>query len=265
MRQSIERYILSNRKKDEIYYEHIQRYHFAKDFSIDREVLDIACGSGYGSYFLAKTGSRSVKGVDISKEAIHYCKRRYRCNNLAFSVMDATKLQFPACTFDTVISFETIEHIKDCNLFLAELKRVLKPNGVIVISTPNKEVYGRLGGDAHKFHVKEFYLDEFKELISRYFNIQGLYGQKKSEYYGRKVDAYNKFKKAAEEKFLLRINSAKLKSFIPYKIWCYLSKKIINLYSPRVSCLEDLTISENNIEMAKFFICAAKSQQSFNP
>lgn len=258
-----ERYIVS-KNRDEIYYEHAKRYSFAGAFIGGREVLDVACGSGYGSYYLAKNGARHVTGIDISEEMIRYCRSRYRRPNLEFQVMDAADLKFPDNSFDAVISFETIEHIYQPELFLSGLKRVLKPEGMLVISTPNKAVYGLLPEDAHEFHLREFYLDEFKELLGRFFNIQKLYGEKRSKYYEEKMSGYKRrMEEAPKRNILLRSNPLKFKNLIPNKLRYYLSDQIIKLSGkvirmssplPSVSSLEDLTISEEGIEESKFFI-----------
>lgn len=254
-----ERYAVSNRQ-DEIYYEHMQRYVFAQRFAKDRKILDVACGSGYGSYFLAANGAQHVDGVDISKKAISHCHLHYHKDNLTFNVMDGVSLKLTDNSFDMVVSFETIEHIRQPDLFLSELKRVLKPDGILIISTPNKAIYGLLGGDAHDFHVKEFLLDEFKELLNKFFDVRNLYGQKRSEYYDKKIIEYEKkTKEKAQTNIFLKSNPLKLKNLIPDRIRRYLSGKITGLVvrSPEVSSFEDLVISEVGIEESKFFLAIA--------
>ena len=254
MQETSERYTSSG-QKDEIYYEHIQRYYFAKGFIDNKKVLDVACGSGYGTYFMARNGAQLVTGIDISEEVINYCQKCYRNKNLAFEVMDATDLKFPDNSFDVIVSFETIEHLSDHDLFLTELKRVLKPQGVVIISTPNKAVYGKLEGDAHKFHLKEFYLDEFKDLVSRYFNIQRLYGQKRSKYCDMRIDDYNKkIKKYSDELCFLRNGQPRFRNQIFKNICCYLSKKISEYYFRQAFSIKDLVISESSIDESKFFL-----------
>ncbi|HOW58727.1 MAG TPA: class I SAM-dependent methyltransferase [Candidatus Omnitrophota bacterium] len=257
MNKTSERYTLSN-NRDEIYWEHMQRYLFAKEFLQNKNVLDVACGSGYGSQLLAKNSAASVVGVDLSEEAIDYCKKNYRSENLSFQVMDAARLKFSEAAFHTIVSFETIEHITNPDSMLAEMKRVLCPQGTIMISTPNNKVYGLLKGDAHQFHVKEYCLDEFQALVGRHFCIQKMYGQRRSDHYEEKIGAYPRaIKDATKNNIFLRENPYKIKNLIPNSIRQYLSKKIMNLPFPKVASLEDLVISENNIEESKFFICVA--------
>ena len=251
-----ERYIVSG-EKNETYYEHFQRYHFAGDFTTDKDVLDVACGSGYGSYLLAESGARHVSGIDISPKAIGYCRKRYSLRNLSFETMDARDLGFADASLDVAVSFETIEHIDDQDAFLSELKRVLRPGGLIIISTPNKAVYGKLPRQAHRFHVKEFSLDEFRGLIERYFDLRKLYGQRRCDSYIREVIGYNQaLSKAARENFFTKANPLRLKNYIPARLRYYLVQKIAGLPPPRISA-EDLVITEDTIENSKFFICIA--------
>ncbi|MFA5275527.1 MAG: class I SAM-dependent methyltransferase [Candidatus Omnitrophota bacterium] len=257
-----ERYVVSN-NKGEIYYEHIKRYLFAKDFIVNKDTLDVACGSGYGSHFLANSGARYVHGIDISKKTIGYCRKRYRAPNLSFEIMDASALKFPAASFDAIVSFETIEHIEDYDSFLLQLKRVLRPGGKIIISTPNKAVYGMLKGDAHKFHIREFELEEFQELISRRFNIDQLYGERRSENCEKRIACcdYNKeLLEAAKKNTILKAIPLRFKNIFPENIRRYLAAKITKFSFPGASSLEDLVISQDHIAESKFFICVATNR-----
>ncbi len=107
---------------------HLKRYAFAKDFCDSKTVLDIACGSGYGTYYLA-TSVKKIIGVDCSSEAIEYARRRYAHPNASFEVMDACNMRFPDHTFDVVCSFETIEHVEQVEAYLQQVARVLKNDG----------------------------------------------------------------------------------------------------------------------------------------
>ncbi|MEM4325817.1 MAG: class I SAM-dependent methyltransferase [Candidatus Pacearchaeota archaeon] len=172
--------VIPNKTPKSIFNEHISRYDFAAKFVINKVVLDIACGTGYGSAYLLKKGrAKKVYGGDISPEAINYAKKKYRNKKLFFKVMDATKMPFKNNFFDVIISFETIEHISEYTEFLCECKRVLKKNGRIIISTPNKIVSSPLTKNpCNPFHVKEFYLQEFKEILNNFFVVENIYGQK---------------------------------------------------------------------------------------
>lgn len=148
-----------------IYYEHITRYKFASQFIKGKNVLDLACGEGYGSDLLLKSGAKKVVGVDISTETVNHAKNKYKSKNLSFIQSDAVSLPFEDKTFDIVVSFETIEHLKDQDKFISEIKRVLTKNGLAIISTPNARVYEK----GNIFHIKELTIKAFENLIMSKF------------------------------------------------------------------------------------------------
>lgn len=161
-----------------IYDEHIYRYIFAASLAENKVVLDVACGTGYGAGFMAEKASKVV-GADISLEAVDYAAERFcKDNKAGFVCADAIRLPFVDNAFDIVVSFETIEHIRQCRKFLAECRRVLKANGLLVCSTPNRRIFSpKLAKPINTFHVKEFWPEEFYRLLSRYFVNITLYGQ----------------------------------------------------------------------------------------
>lgn len=161
----------------EIWYEHFHRYVFALEFTRGRRVLDAACGEGYGSALLA-TAAADVTGVDISAEAIEHASKRYRADNLEFRQADCTALPFADNAFDCVVSFETLEHLENQHGLLGEFRRVIKPNGFLLISTPDKAVYSDRQEHQNEFHVAELYRDQFEELLADYFPASRLWGQK---------------------------------------------------------------------------------------
>ncbi len=162
----------------EMWYEHWHRYAFAAPVVHGLSVLDAACGEGYGSAILAGV-AHSVDGVDISAEAIGHARDRYGDRpGLSFHVADATKLPFPDQQFDAVVSFETLEHLHAQDELLAGFRRVLKPGGFLLISSPDKRVYSDVTGYQNEFHVRELYRQELIDLIRRHFPAMRLYGQK---------------------------------------------------------------------------------------
>ena len=139
-------------------------------------ILDVACGIGYGSRILRFHGAKKSVGVDVSKNAIVYAEKHYPESN--FFIMDATQLGFRSEVFDVVCSFETIEHIKEFEKYLSEIKNLLKPGGLFIVSTPLKEAWSPYGNrSANPFHVREFSQKEFCSVISDFFQIVGIYGQ----------------------------------------------------------------------------------------
>jgi SAM-dependent methyltransferase len=162
----------------EIWYEHWHRYHFAASLVDGREVLDVACGEGYGSALFARN-ARKVAGVDLAGAAIAHARARYAGHsNLEFHVADCTALPFPAGSFDTVVSFETIEHIAAQEAFLDEVRRVLRPEGLFVVSCPNKAEYTDKRQVVNTFHIRELYRDELEGLLTPRFPHLRWYGQR---------------------------------------------------------------------------------------
>ncbi|MCV0399666.1 MAG: methyltransferase domain-containing protein [Nitrosarchaeum sp.] len=155
-----------------LFQEHIIRYLFASEFVNSKVVLDAACGTGYGSSLLAESRAYRVFGIDNSPEAIDFCKKNYSKKNLEYYLADCTNLPFTSQQFDVVTSFETIEHLKKPLKFIAEIKRILKENGIMIISTPNIESYS----EKNEFHMFEYTLSDFRSMLTTYFkNVLILY------------------------------------------------------------------------------------------
>ncbi len=162
----------------EIWYEHFHRYALVTRWCTNMRTLDAACGEGYGSALLANTAA-SVEGVDISEQAIEHARQRYgNVNGLGFHVADCTSLPFDDNEFDRVVSFETLEHLAGHDQLMAEFRRVLKPDGLLILSSPDKAIYSDQQNTENEYHVKELYRDELEALIQRYFPASHLLGQK---------------------------------------------------------------------------------------
>lgn len=157
--------------------EHLHRYLCALTICRDKEVLDVACGEGYGCYIIAQVAKRVV-GVDIDRETIECATKRYGNEHISFSAGDCTRLPLQADSVDVVVSFETIEHIVDHTGFLKEIKRVLRNDGVLIMSTPNRIVASPPDTRPNEFHVLELYKEEFQGLISGFFKNVLFFGQK---------------------------------------------------------------------------------------
>jgi glycosyltransferase involved in cell wall biosynthesis/ubiquinone/menaquinone biosynthesis C-methylase UbiE len=169
---------------------HLKRYDFAKEFCEGKISLDAACGVGYGSVCLAEV-AKEVTGIDISSEAIAYAKSNYQRDNLRFRVMDVSRLEFPDKYFDAVCSFETIEHLKQPETFISEVKRVLKDNGIFIVSTSPQ---GRktIHNPKNPYHKIEFSPADFASLLKRNFMHVEIFGQRRMQsnlhYYVQKID-----------------------------------------------------------------------------
>lgn len=158
--------------------EHLHRYAWCLPLVKGKDVLDVASGEGYGSAMLA-ANARSVRGVDISHDAVAHAAERYAAlPNLAYVQGSAAAIPLADDSVDVVVSFETIEHLMEQEEMMAEIRRVLRPDGVLVMSSPNKEVYSDRAGYHNDFHVKELYQAEFQDLVGRHFPAWRLCGHR---------------------------------------------------------------------------------------
>jgi len=157
--------------------EHLHRYAFALQFVSYKKVVDIASGEGYGSNLLAEL-AESVTGIDIAKESVEHASIKYKKDNLKYIIGSADNIPVEDNTVDVVVSFETIEHHDKHHEMLKEIKRILKDDGILIISSPDKYYYSDLRKTQNPYHIKELYFQEFKDLISLYFPNQSYYSQK---------------------------------------------------------------------------------------
>ncbi len=164
----------------EIWIEHWHRYHFAARWAAGLQVLDVACGEGYGTALLASVAAQAT-GVDLSNQAIAHAARQYAgLGNARFLCASCTTIPLPDAGIDLAVSFETVEHIEAQAQFLAELARVLKPDGVLILSCPNKLEYTDKRDYRNEFHVKELYRAELAQLVGAHFPHCVWYGQRPS-------------------------------------------------------------------------------------
>jgi 2-polyprenyl-3-methyl-5-hydroxy-6-metoxy-1,4-benzoquinol methylase len=168
-----ERFIPTNELiNDEIGFEHLHRYHSIIPFILNKSVLDIACGEGYGTALIGKY-AKKVTGVDIDEACIQWGTKHYAAasNNLEFKKGTVDNIPLADKSVDVVISFETIEHVNESTQqqFMAEVKRVLQPGGILIISTPNTVNYSERFENNNEFHEKEFRKEEFHEFLKEHF------------------------------------------------------------------------------------------------
>jgi SAM-dependent methyltransferase len=159
----------------EIVYEHWHRYAFAQSLAQGQRVLDVACGEGYGSALLA-ANALSVTGVDISVEAIRHAEENYGSAhpNLRFLQASAASLPLEDHSVDLIVSFETIEHLPQPLQapMIEEFARVLAPNGILILSSPNRPEYSPPGALPNPFHVYELDRRELEILLEPFFPSQ---------------------------------------------------------------------------------------------
>jgi len=172
---------------------HLARYVFAATLVQSSDaVLDVPCGTGYGSSILSEK-AKSVCGVDVFDGAITHANECFKKENNRFIVADATNLRAELTdqSFDRIVSFEGIEHLNDQRAFLSEMRRLLAPQGRLIISTPRKP-------HGSPFHTVEFSRSEFEMLLGEYVQIEAMYGQIFTDIFDLSVrsvdpDAYHRF------------------------------------------------------------------------
>lgn len=181
---------------------HLHRYIFALPYIVNKNCLDVACGTGYGTAIVSMLAS-GVTGVDIDDETIKWAKQ----NNLFYTKVkflkaDLNKEKIPGC-YDTIISFETIEHLDTPTEFLEKIKNALKPHGQLILSVPVNE-------PANPFHKHFFNWQSITRLVESVFG-------KNIRWFSQKV---NSIKEGKDEKAFFTICVAnKNSSLVNLRIW----------------------------------------------
>ncbi len=155
---------------DDNFRNHLRVYEFAAQFVPGRRVLDVGCGTGYGAAFLLKSGAASVRGIDLSPEAIRYARRKFGKMGVQYEVMDAQAISFDPGRFDLVFSSENLEHLPKPADCVAGIRRTLAQGGIFVLGTPNPEMdLDEAGTLENPYHVKEFSFEELQSMLRPLF------------------------------------------------------------------------------------------------
>ena len=147
-------------------YEHWSRYLFALSYVRDREVLDYGCGTGFGSRLLAES-ARDVLALDRASDAIRYAEEHHPHPRCQYAICDDLPTDAATASRDVVVCFEVIEHLHHQRELLRELRRILRPDGVLLVSTPEPSYTAGLG--ENPYHVRELPRDEFVALVAEHF------------------------------------------------------------------------------------------------
>jgi SAM-dependent methyltransferase len=159
---------------------HLERYRFASAYCAGAcVVVDVACGSGYGSRVLRDAGPHRAYGVDVDAAAVQGARDKYGTKVLSFVTADAARLPLADDSVDVLVSFETIEHVDPPWRCVAEARRVLKKGGLYLVSTPNGELPGAYlhGRPRNPFHKQELREHEFTGVLTLGFSEVELFGQ----------------------------------------------------------------------------------------
>lgn len=161
--------------------EHHERYRFVSGFVKGKVVVDCACGSGVGSKIYARSGAKQVLAFDVDEHVFTEAITKHSEPNLVFSRANAYSLPLQDNVADVFVSLETIEHIEDDDRYLSEICRLLKPDGLLICSTPNRTVTnpGTSLTDRpwNSFHIREYSSSEFVSILKNRFYSLELFGQ----------------------------------------------------------------------------------------
>lgn len=193
---------------------HLNRYLSAKKFIKGKKVLDIACGEGYGTYLLKRWDAAEVTGVDISEEALEVAREKFAGAGITFLNHTAEELPFENEAFDVVVSYETVEHLDYPEKFLAEIKRCVRKDGIIIVSCPNDPYYYTQENYSNPYHKRKYTWFDFNELAVKYLgdNVKWYLGLAVNGFAtipqdeSRFPDKHDLSKLTMEEMFLAREN-----------------------------------------------------------
>ena len=205
--------------------DHLNRYQFCRQFVKGKIVLDAGCGIGYGACLLAEAGARWVDAIDISSEAIAMAHEYYEHPHVHFIAQDV--LSFSATDkYEVITSFETIEHLADTEKYLSIMRNALKPDGLFFVSTPSRTVSNskatRFDKPRNPYHRVEWTRDEFVDLLSGYFKVEEVYGQRPYYYKCTRIRTLQSVFVSKRLRAVLRLpeaNYAKLS--VVRRIHCY--------------------------------------------
>ncbi len=157
--------------RDTYVLDHYGRYCFTSPFVAGKRVLDVACGYGYGSHLLWEAGAGAVVGVDLSPEAIAYAREKYAAPGIEYVQADATELSKAVSgVFDVVVSFETIEHLREPDRFIQALRAHVNDESILFFSVPNE----RNTSVDNPFHLHKFNREQFETLLRQAFSVEAI-------------------------------------------------------------------------------------------
>lgn len=242
------------------YIYHESRYKFAETYIKDKSVLDLGCGSGYGAKILS-TNAKKVLAIDKSKDTIEFAKNNFGNEKVEFICANVLETGINYNSVDVVVCFEVIEHLETPDLLIMEIKRVLKKDGLLIISTPNKDIASpNSDTPINPFHKKEYTLDELKCLFSEYFSQRQFYGEWPNLDMAKSYSTANKIDKIAQR--ITRLDLLRLRKIFPINFRTAVAEGFIDKTVDIIqhNKHENYLISEINERFdAKAFICLCRN------
>ena len=242
--------------------EHQARYEFAKAFVQPGVMLDIACGNGYGCDLLQPICDADVIGVDLDLPTLSNARQTYSQKKINFLSGSGTEIPFADRSFYTITSMETLEHIANDHKFLRELARVMQPNGVCIITTPNK-LYSLSHHITNPFHMREYDEASLYNLLSQYFGSVSIYHQGFAKGYHNEVRLYaqtiqeRKRNLNSLTRFAIENIYRPVKNLLPTSITNFAIKGILGLSYPQPE-QSQITISSDVVEDCSNFVVICK-------
>lgn len=235
------------------------RYIEALNYIKELDVLDIASGVGWGSYLMS-TVAKSVKGIDLSEEAIRTSKKYYSNNNVSFELGNSKNIPLSDNSYDAIVSFETIEHVENTRIFIDELYRVAKPCAILILSTPNGYCTKMHKNDKplNPFHVEEYMKSELFRVLEGKWDIVEYKGQYPIKNESSQVDEYRQW--IRDYWYLNKLNE---KDSILIKIYSRLIVKLRKLisYEPAYNyCCKPVMIEDGYEPVVHFLVCRSKKE-----
>ncbi len=158
------------------FYQHVRAYEFCQSYISNKVVMDIGCGTGYGSFLLCKR-AKCVIAFDRDVNSINRAKEQYSNRKINFFISDIYNPPSLTDKAEVIIALQVIEHLRSPGLMIENALKQLQKEGIFIISTPNKSK----GYNKNPYHIKEFSYQELSHLLKKYFTevvIYGLHGDR---------------------------------------------------------------------------------------
>lgn len=236
------------------------RYIYALRYINDKEVLDVACGVGWGSYLIGMAGAKKVTSIDLSEEAIKTAKKYYSNFNIEYICNYLEKSKVADSSIDVITSFETFEHLENPKSMLDEFYKVIKPNGVLLLSTPNAHAfkYKRDDSPHNPYHFQEYYKEDINQIIKDKWDIIEYKGQYSMLAESSEVFKYRKW---IRDYYIQMSLSNKIGVLGKVIILIFRKLNILTLNEPAFSgSCEPISIQINNEPAFHYFILKPKKQ-----
>jgi ubiquinone/menaquinone biosynthesis C-methylase UbiE len=248
------------------YHEHLARYRFAETYIRRGRTLDIATGTGYGANLLCQNPEIYVVGADIDRQSLREARQEYPDKRIGFLSANGSLLPFQDDCFQNIVTLETIEHIADDYEYSRELARILHPDGVCVLSTPNRE-HSEHHHRSNPYHVREYSEYELIRLLRRYFTTVDLFYQGFADRYYRGVSQYAADIQSAKQQlnplvqFIIDNTYRPMKQMVPTRMTNFFIRKLLKRTYPQPS-LADIVISPGPLEDTSVFIAVCQQPRN---